>query len=394
MPVDIALISLHGAMVAEGYDDCEGDLLTRIRDIIGPKACLGAELDLHCHITDAILRSATAIVLFKEYPHVDIPERAHDLFHVIADAAEGKTKPVMAAFDCRMIGIFHTTRQPMRGFVDKLSAMEGKDGVLSLSIGHGFPWGDVAEMGSRIVAVTDGDPAKAAALAETLGREFYAMRHETQPPYISLDTAIARAASHNQDRPMVLADVSDNAGGGAASDSTFILEAMLKRGIKDAAMAMFWDPMVVRLAKEVGEGATFDLRLGGKLGPTSGPPLDLRATVLKVEENVTVEFGGERKALMNIGDATALDVGGITVVVNSKRAQCSSRDCFTKLGVDPSAKKVVVVKSMQHFHAAYAPIASEVLYVAAPGALVPDWTKLPYEKANRRQWPLVENPFA
>lgn len=394
MPVDIALISLHGAMVAEGYDDCEGDLLTQIRDIIGPKAMLGAELDLHCHISDAILKAATAIVLFKEYPHIDIPERAHDLFHVIADAAEGKTKPVMAAFDCRMIGIFHTTRQPMRGFVDKLSAMEGKDGILSLSIGHGFPWGDVAEMGSRIVAVTDGDEAKAARLAETLGREFYAMRHETQPPYITLDTAIARAASHNQAQPMVLADVSDNAGGGAASDSTFILEAMLKRGIKDAAIAMFWDPMVVRLAKEVGEGATFDLRLGGKLGPTSGPPLDLRATVLKVAENVTVEFGGERKALMNIGDATALDVGGITVIVNTKRAQCSSRDCFTKLGVDPSTKKVVVVKSMQHFHAAYAPIASEVLYVAAPGALVPDWTKLPYEKANKHQWPLVENPFA
>jgi len=394
MPVDIALISLHGAMVAEGYDDCEGDLLTRIRDIIGPKAMLGAELDLHCHISDAILKAATAIVLFKEYPHIDIPERAHDLFHVIADAAEGKTKPVMAAFDCKMIGIFHTTREPMRGFVDKLSAMEGKDGILSLSVGHGFPWGDVAEMGSRIVAVTDGDPAKAAKLAETLGREFYGMRHETQPPYITLDTAIARAASHNQAQPMVLADVSDNAGGGAASDSTFILEAMLKRGIKDAAIAMFWDPMVVRLAKEVGEGATFDLRLGGKLGPTSGPPLDLRATVLKVAENVTVEFGGERKALMNIGDATALDVGGITVIVNTKRAQCSSRDCFTKLGVDPSKMKVVVVKSMQHFHAAYAPIASEVLYVAAPGALVPDWTKLPYEKANRHQWPLVENPFA
>ncbi len=394
MPVDIALISLHGAMVAEGYDDCEGDLLTQIRDVIGPKAMLGAELDLHCHISDAILRSATAIVLFKEYPHIDIPERAHDLFHVIADAAEGKTKPVMAAFDCRMIGIFHTTRQPMRGFVDKLSAMEGKDGILSLSVGHGFPWGDVAEMGSRIVAVTDGDPARAAALAETLGREFYAMRHETQPPYISLDTAIARAASHNQPRPMVLADVSDNAGGGAASDSTFILDAMLKLGIKDAAIAMFWDPMVVRLAKEVGEGATFALRLGGKLGPTSGPPLDLEATVLKVAADVTVEFGGERKALMNIGDAAALDVGGITVIVNTKRAQCSSRDCFTKLGVDLSKMKVVVVKSMQHFHAAYAPIASEVLYVAAPGALVPDWSLLPYQKANKHQWPLVENPFA
>lgn len=393
MPVDIVLVSLHGAMVAEGYDDCEGDLLAHIRAAVGPKVKLGAELDLHCHISDTMMSSADALVLFKEYPHIDVPERAHDLFNVIADAAEGKTRPVMAIFDCRMIGIFHTTREPMRGFVDKLSAMEGKDGILSLSIGHGFPWGDVKEMGSRIVAITDGDKAKAERLAAELGREFFAMRDQTQPPYVSLDTAIARAATHNQKQPMVLADVSDNAGGGAASDSTFILDAMLKRGIKDAAIGMFWDPMVVRLAKEVGEGASFDLRLGGKLGAPSGPPLDVHATVLKVAEDVTVEFGGARKGVGHIGDAVALDVGGIAVVVNTRRTQCSSTDCFTKLGIDPSKKKVVVVKSMQHFHAAYAPIASEVLYVAAPGALVPDWKLLPYKKANTRQWPLVADPF-
>jgi microcystin degradation protein MlrC len=116
--------------------------------------------------------------------------------------------------------------------------------------------------------------------------------------------------------------------------------------------------------------------------------------VLKIEHDVTVEFGGARKGVAHIGDAVALDVNGIAVVVNTRRTQCSSTDCFTKLGIDPSKKKVVVVKSMQHFHAAYAPIASEVLYVAAPGALVPDWKLLPYVKANRKQWPLVADPFA
>jgi microcystin degradation protein MlrC len=321
-----------------------------------------------------------------------VPERADDLFPVIEGAIEGRTKPVMAAFDCRMIGVFHTTRQPMRGFVDKLQAMEGKDGVLSLSIGHGFPWADVKEMGTRLIAITDNDKAKAEKLARELGLEFFAMREQTQPPYVTLDAAMARVSSHNLPKPMVLADVSDNAGGGAASDSTFILKELLDRKVKDAALAMIWDPGAVKLAFEVGEGAELDIRLGGKLGPQSGPPVDARAKVLKVAKDVTIEFGGERKSVGTIGDAAALEIEGVTVIVNTRRSQCLSRDCFTKLGVDPSTKKVVVVKSMQHFHAAYAPIASEVVYVAAPGALVPDWSLLPYRNVDKAQWPFVARP--
>ncbi|HYR67294.1 MAG TPA: M81 family metallopeptidase, partial [Reyranella sp.] len=266
MPVDGVLLSMHGAMVAEGYDDSESDLLAAVRKVVGPDVPVGAELDLHCNIGEGTLRDATALVLFKEYPHVDVPERADDLFTVMEGAIEGRTRPVMAAWDCRMIGVFHTTRQPMRGFVDKLSAMEGNDGVLSLSIAHGFPWSDIKEMGSKIIAITDGDRPKAERLARELGREFFAMREATQPPYVSLEAAMARVSSHNLPKPMVLADVSDNAGGGAASDSTFILKALLDRKVKDAAIGMIWDPGAVRLAFEVGEGAELDIRLGGKLG--------------------------------------------------------------------------------------------------------------------------------
>ena len=153
-------------MVAEGYDDCESDLLAHVRKVVGPDVPVGVELDLHCNIGDGTMRDATALVLFKEYPHVDVSERADDLFNVMEGAIEGRTKPVMATFDCRMIGVFHTTRQPMRGFVDKLSSMEGKDGVLSLSIAHGFPWSDIKEMSSRIIAITDDDKAKAEKLAQ------------------------------------------------------------------------------------------------------------------------------------------------------------------------------------------------------------------------------------
>src|SRR5215471_5191560 len=167
----------------------------------------------------------------------------------------------------------------MRGIVDKCAALEGQDGILSVSIVHGFPWADVADMGSKVVVVADGDKAKAERLAREIGMEFFRLRHETQPAYTSLDQALARVLRHNQPKPLIIADVSDNAGGGAASDSTYILQAMLEKDIKGGAIGMFWDPMAVRIAFEAGIGAELDLRLGGKLGPLSGPPLDLRARV-------------------------------------------------------------------------------------------------------------------
>jgi microcystin degradation protein MlrC len=394
LPVDAVLLSLHGAMVAEGYDDAEGDLLAAVRRVVGPDVPVGAELDLHANVSRQKLESVTALVLFKEYPHIDVPERAEDLFRLIADAMEGRTKPVMGWFDCRTVGVFHTTRQPMRGLVDKCAALEGKDGVLSVSIVHGFPWADVADMGSKIVVVTDGDKAKAERLAAALGREFFALRHATQPRYTTLDEALGRAASHNQEKPLVIADVSDNAGGGAASDATFILQAMLARGIRQGAIGMFWDPMAVRIAFEAGEGATLELRLGGKLGTMSGPALDLTARVTGLQRDAYVSFGGRDKILTPVGDMAAFEVGGIAVICNTLRTQCKSLDCFTKVGIDPAAQRVVVVKSMQHFHAAYAPIASEILYVAVPGAVAPDFLTMPYVNAPKQQWPFVEDPFA
>jgi microcystin degradation protein MlrC len=393
MPVDAVLLSLHGAMVADGYDDAEGELLAAVRRTVGPDVPIGVELDLHANVSRQKLDAVTAMVLFKEYPHVDVSERAMEVFELIADAVEGKTQPVMGWFDCRTVGLFHTTRQPMRGFVDRCVALEGHDGVLSISIVHGFPWADVADMGSKIIVVTDGDKQKAERLARELGREFFQLREATQPCYTTLDDALVRARSHTLPRPLVLADVSDNAGGGAASDSTFILDAMIKCGLKDAAIGMFWDPMAVRIAFEAGEGAHLDVRLGGKLSPASGPPLDLGVTVTGLKRDAYLQFGGRDKNFHPVGDMAALSVDGIVVVCNTRRSQCLSLECFTNLGIDPSTKRVVVVKSMQHFYAAFAPVASEILYVAAPGTIPPNVQDLSYVKASKNQWPFIDNPF-
>jgi len=249
-------------------------------------------------------------------------------------------------------------------------------------------------MGSKIIVVADGDQAKATRLAEALGRDFFRMRKETQPPYTALDRAIARAAAHRGPKPLVIADVADNAGGGAASDSTFIAKAVLDAGLRNAAIAIFWDPMAVRLAHEAGIGATLDVRIGGKLGPASGPPLDLHATVVGLAKNASIPFGTRDVTLAPAGDMAAWEVDGIAIVCGSVRTQCFSTAAFANVGIDPATRAVLVVKSMQHFHASFAPIAADILYVAVPGAVTPDVAMLPYRKASKHQWPFVEDPFA
>ena len=388
LPVDAVFLNMHGAMIADGYDDCEGDLVARVRRLVGPNVPIGVELDLHCHISRELIRDATVVVTFKEYPHTDFAERADEVFRIIADTLDGNVKPHMAMRDCRMLGVYHTSREPMRSFVDRLRSMEGQSDVLSISLAHGFPWGDVSDMGTRIIVVTNNRPERGEALAEELGRQFFEMREQLQPRYLTIGEALEQATT-GESFPVVLADVSDNSGGGAPNDSTFILRAMLDRDINNAAVACIWDPIAFYLADEAGEGAEIDIRLGGKMGPMSGDPLDLRVKVTGIATDATQYFGrGETRGLAKMGDAAALHVRGIDIVVNTRRTQTFSPEAFSCVGIDPTEKRILVVKSMQHFYAGFAPIAERILYVAAPGATIPKFEELPYRKVKRPMWPL------
>ncbi len=390
MPVDMVLIALHGATAADGYDDCEGDLLARIRAIVGPDAVVGAELDLHCHLTEAMLHSATVLVIYKEYPHTDIGDRAADLFALAADAVEGRTHPVMAMFDCRMIGAFRTTEQPARGFVDRMYALEGRDGILSVSLGHGFPWADVADVGVKTLVIADGDRAKAAHFAKTLGEEFFSMREALAAKFLTVDAAVD-AALAIQGGPVVIADVADNPGGGAPGDSTFVLRRLLERRVQNVASGFYCDPMAVRFCQEAGVGARFPLRIGGKTSVQSGDPVDLVVTVRGLAENVTQRFGPSPAPM---GDAVWVSAGSIDLVLITHRTQVFHPEGFAATGLDLSAKKIVVVKSSQHFHAGFAPIARAILYASAQGALSADFANIPYTKIARAWWPKVADPFA
>jgi microcystin degradation protein MlrC len=278
----------------------------------------------------------------------------------------------------------------MRGFVDRMQAMEGKDGILSISVAHCFPYADVPEMRTKVLVVTDGQPEKGAALAEKLGRELWDLRDEVRPPFLSIDEALDRGVARN-DGLVVIADPSDNPGGGAPSDSTFILKRMIERGITDAAIGGFWDPIAVRLCFDAGEGARFALRFGGKIGPSSGEPIDATVTVTKLLPDATMGYCG---TLVSLGDAAAIDVDGIAVVLISNRQQAKGTGMFANLGIDLAKKRMVVVKSTNHFFAEFGPIAEEVLYVDAPGAIPRDFTKIPYTRIQRPIWPFDADPWA
>ncbi|SDE57151.1 M81 family metallopeptidase [Ruegeria marina] len=386
---DIALFSMHGAMIADGYDDCEGDLLTRARAILGDEVVIGLEIDPHNHLTQDMLDAADLIICYKEYPHTDSPDRARELFTLAADTAEGKISPVMRDYDCRMISMFHTTRAPMRGFVDEMQAREGQGGILSLSLAHGFPWGDCARVGARMLAITDGDAKKADAVAREFGEKLWSLREGVRVDWPSIGGALdlAQAAPKT---PVVVADFADNAGGGAPADSTFVLQEVLRRGLKDVAIGIFWDPVVVRMCMDAGVGATMQVRLGGKVGPMSGDPVDLTVTVRGVKENMHQMMGQTR---MPMGNGVWLESNGVHLVLSDKRTQAFHPIGFTELGLDLSRMQIVVVKSSQHFHAGFAPIASEVIYISGPGAITPDYANIPYTRRDGNYWPKVENPF-
>jgi len=391
-PVDIVLLFMHGAMVADGYDDCEGDMLTRVREIVGPDVTVGIELDLHCHLTEAMRTYADLIITFKEYPHTDMAARAHELYDLCVAAAENKIKPVIAYHDCRMTSIWRTTFEPVKSFVARMRSLEGKNGILSVSFGHGFNWGDVAEGGAKIVVVADGDMAKAQALARQLGDEIWRMRHETLLVSDTVDQGIdAATADDGTGKPLVLADQADNAGGGAPSDNTSILRRLVDRRVTGAVIGCFWDPVATSFCMDAGVGTTFMLRIGGKCGQSSGDPVDLMVTVRGLSRNHVAP--GLPGSVSAYGDTAWVHSAGIDIVVNSRRNQVFAPEVFTNLGLLLQDKRVIVVKSTQHFYTAFEPVARAIRFVSAPGALQPDFTVIPYRKRKAPFWPRVDNPF-
>ena len=307
-------------MVAHGYDDVEGDIIERARAIVGPKCVIGVELDPHCHLTMKRVAGADIIVLYKEFPHTDVVERAEDVLDLVLATLRGQVKPVMSVYDCRQIQSYPTTLQPMRGLVDRIKAMEGKDGILSVSIAHCFPYGDVAEIGTRVLVIADGDKKKADALATRLGEELVALRGKTQPP--SFDVAAGVGAGRRLQRP-------------AGGDRRSRRQCRRRRAVGQYRHRAPPDRQQGReclprpdlgsrspcaSASMPALGRRSPLRFGGKIAPASGQPVDAEVEIIGLRRDAWQSFGPTQ---VPVGDCAAMRVGGVDVVLITKRTQAT-----------------------------------------------------------------------
>ncbi|MGB5871457.1 MAG: M81 family metallopeptidase [Albidovulum sp.] len=388
MPVDIVLLGLHGAMVSQGCLDCEGELLASVRAVVGPAALVGVTFDPHSHLTELRVRNADLITVFKEFPHTDFVEVAEKLVALVQRASLGEIHPVISTFDCKMIEVLPTSREPMRGFVDKITALEGQGSVLSISVIHGFMAGDVPDLGSRILVITDNDKAAGDRLAADLGAELFAMRGKTRPEFLTAKAAFDKAQASAQS-PVVIADVWDNPGGGVPGDSTILLREMMRRNIRNAALATIWDPIAVRTCFSAGEGAAFRLRFGAKMSEFAGEPLDAEVIVKRTMRGAVQSFG---QSVVPLGDAVWIQIGGIDVILNSVRSQVFNPDVFSNFGIDPSARKILVVKSTNHFQDAFSQISKDILYAAVDGPYPNNPATTAYRNLTRKIWPRAETP--
>ncbi len=383
-PVDAVYLDIHGAMVTEHLEDGEGALLARIRALVGPSVPIVASLDLHANVTEAMVEHASALVAYRTYPHVDMAETGARAAHLL-DGLLARGKPLAKAFRklpyLVPLTFQCTLMEPGKGIYALARELE-RGQVASVSLAMGFPLADMRECGPAVFAYASSEAAASRAAdrlqAECLAREadFAGALWE---PDAAVRHAIATAAAAR--RPVVLADTQDNPGGGGDADTIGMLEALLRNGAREAALGLMCDPEAAAAAHRAGPGARLRLRLGGRSNLPGHGPFEGEFTVGAVGDGNFLATGpfyqGSR---MQLGAMARLDIGGVQVVVASRKLQAADQAIFRHVGVEPAEKKIVVVKSSVHFRADFQPIAEEVLVVEAPGPVIADPTKLPFRR--------------
>ena len=401
--LDGICLSLHGAMVSETEDDAEGALLEALRGIVGPDVPIATTLDLHANATVRMASNANALVSYRTYPHIDGYDRAVQAAALVQAAMEGNKRPRCLLVQPAMLeGADHgRTTQPgqMRDMLAKADAFEKEPGINVVSIQAGFTWSDIPYTGPSIaVSYEPAAEARARAIARELIDDIWRRKSEMKSGYQPIADGIAAArAGVGKKGPLVLADGTDNPGGGGYNDTTPVLQALLDARIENVAYGTIYDPRTVQQAMKAGVGATIDVELGGHTDESMGKPVKAKAVVKMLSDGIFRNDGPMNAGVeTQMGPTAVLRIGGIDVVTISNRIQTIDLQVFLSQGIDPTTRSVVVVKSVQHFRAAYGPIAREIIVVDSGGICSPDISRLKFKKLRRPIWPLdgVNDPYA
>ena len=392
--IDGVLLALHGAMVTESYDDAEGQLLAELREILGPDIPIAITLDLHANVSDRMAEHANIMVSYRSYPHIDMRERGLQAGELLQRAMSGEIKPrtVLARrplLDGADGG--RTDAGPMLELQALAAEFEQKSGVLAVSINAGFGLADIADVGPTALVTGNGADPRYPAMAEALMDRIWATRDVITNRYLTPAEAVAIAETHEgQNKPLIIADYSDNPGAGTYGDATNLLKAMLDAKLDNAVFGALRDPEAAAELVAAGVGATVSLAIGGKIDPRfGGPPLEVKGEVIHTGDGRYVCDGPMWAGLAkSFGPSAVLRVGGVDILIVSHLLQITDLQQFLSNGIDPRQKKTVALKSMQHFRAAFEPIASKVIVCDCGALAPPDRSKLPYKKVRRPLYPL------
>ena len=372
-PLDGIIINYHGAMVAEGHPDGEGDLMEIMRELVGWEIPIMASMDLHANVTAKMARCATVLVPYEEYPHTDMYETGLVTAQIMADTLDGKINPVMAyRYIPFLLPTIFTAHPPMRPLYDKAAELQAKPGLRCVRFAHGFFPADFEEMGMTVMAIADGDRELAEQAAEELAQTIRDNIPNLKLDYPTLDEALDRAILPGEG-PVVLADASDNPGAGGLGDTTHILRRILERGITGAAVATIRDPESAAICAKAGPGATVELQLGGWSDPAySGGPIACTAYVKMITDG-EYRFKGKMAhgSLARHGLTAVVEIAGNTVLVTTLPKQPLDLEVFRAHGIQPEEQKILVTKSTAHYRADYGKVAREMIGLSLPGYAVP-----------------------
>ena len=388
------LLDLHGAMVSEHLEDVEGDLIERTRAVLGAGVPLVVTLDLHANVTERMAAHADAIIGFEEYPHVDAFERGVQAGRLIHAAAAGTVRPRLAFVQLPLISMPPkqcTLISPARELLQRAQETARLPCVLDASIAYGFPFADIRDAGTSVLVTADGSAELAAKHATELARAVWQRRHDFDAALTPVAEAI-RYAGEQAAGLVVLADGSDNPGGGAPCDGTVVLRELLAAGAEDAVVAVIADPEAVAAAVDAGVGETIEVRLGGKTDRRHGDPVELRARVRLLSDGRFVTrsrmgAGGTTE----MGRTAVLQIGGVRVVVTERRVQPFDAELLRSVGIEPQAQRLVALKSAVHFRSTYQQIADRIFDLDTPGVHRPDFAAYRYRRLRPVVYPLDRN---
>jgi microcystin degradation protein MlrC len=381
-PLDGLLLALHGATVALNFPDADGEILKRVRTLVGPRLPIVCTVDLHANLSPAMAEQSTALIAYRSNPHLDQRERGLEAAALMDRILRGQVNPVQALQTPPMlirISTQHTAEPPALGLYEDVEEVLGWPGILSASAAMGFYYADVEEMGASVLAVADGDPELARRAAQWLSRRAWNRRHEFARQLPDPSEAVRRAAQSNR-TPVVLMDIGDNVGGGSPADSTVLFTEILRQGVRNA-LVILYAPEAVRACIEAG------VRGGVRIGS----PLDLTGVVRTLSDGLYTEtqvrHGGW--TLNDQGITAVVETEQQhTVVLTSRRMAPMSLEQILSLGIHPERKRILIVKGVVAPRAAYEPVAGEIVLVDTPGVTADDPAQFVYRRRRRPLYPL------